>query len=203
MQLEDLSGDDFANTPKGAFRITSNDAVAPQTWGLDAISLLGGVSDTTETASPPPTGVSSTIVATQLSSFPSSSSPSSTTAVPAISAIKTVTAAEQLPSASSPSKSLGTAAQAGIGVGSTFSGLALIIAVLLFCYARSRRTRIEDQDIDRSEPGQADIFQTTTEIGDGAYHEISGMSRPNELQGIPRAELAWTPRVELSSIPER
>lgn len=207
MQLEDLSGDDFGNTPKGAFKITSNDAVAPQTWGLSALSELGGASDTTTTTSSTPTQTSSTFVASQFSSFPSSytSSPlsPSPTLSPPIFATMTVTTAAQLPSASLPSKSLGTAAQAGIGIGGTFSGLALIIAVLWFYYKRFRRARTEDQDISSFEPSQADNFQTTIEVGEGAYHEISGVSRPNELQGIPRAELAWTPRVELSSVSER
>ena len=40
MQLEDLSGDDFANTP--TFDLTSNDAVEPQTWGLFAPSSFSG-----------------------------------------------------------------------------------------------------------------------------------------------------------------
>ena len=62
---------------------------------------------------------------------------------------------------------------------------------------------MKDQDLNRFEPSQADNLQATAEIGEGAYHEINGVSRPNEVQGNPLAELAWTPRVELSSIPER
>ncbi|KAL2056352.1 hypothetical protein ABVK25_003375 [Lepraria finkii] len=74
MQLEDFSGDDFANTP--TFDITSNDAVAPQTWGLSATSLLDRGSNPTTIASSSSTGVSSTVVATALSSS-SSLSPAS------------------------------------------------------------------------------------------------------------------------------
>lgn len=62
---------------------------------------------------------------------------------------------------------------------------------------------VKDQNIKPLEPIPADSLEAIAEVGEGVYYEINGVSRPNELQGIPRAELAWVPRLELSAVSER
>lgn len=202
MQLENLAGDNYANTP--TFEITSNDAVAPHTWGLSALSLLGGDAALTAMAStsssPSSPGPFSTPVAT--TSSPTSSS-SLASQVPSTAAPSITNEATPRASTPPPSQTLSTAAKAGIGIGSYFGGLALLIAVLLFRVARSRRTNIGKNDPKGAWPSGPNDVPHTHDIGGGDYYEIGGVARPTELQGMSRAELDSAHRIELNSVAER
>ncbi len=65
--------------------------------------------------------------------------------------------------------------------------------MLLYRNLRSRRTTEEA----KGEEDYSDIlgqssshhFQNVAEIGEGAYNEMNGVSRPPELHGMPRVEL--------------
>ncbi len=61
----------------------------------------------------------------------------------------------------------------------------------------------DSKSAERFVPSQADDSHAITQIGEGVYQEISGVSRPNELQGRPWAELDWVPRAELRAVSER
>lgn len=135
-----------------------------------------------------PTRVSSS---SPLSFPPACTTPSTTIPIPTPTPTMTET--------SHPS-TLSAVAKTGISVGSAFSGLAFIIAALLFYIARSRRiANIEQQDTNDFGQKQTDILQISFDVGLGPYYEIGGRVRPNELQGQARAELNGVPRVELDS----
>ncbi|KAI4212550.1 MAG: hypothetical protein LQ351_004802 [Letrouitia transgressa] len=198
MQIEDFSGDDYANTP--TFGLTSNDAVQPRTWGLSALRLLGGDDSATTIVSPSTIVTSKAVKTTAVSSSSSSTTESTFTILPLTTRRNLATNSPSLPS---PPRSLGVAAKAGISIGSIFCVLALIITVLLIRIARrSRRTvtrRTKPKSSDQSRNHQARLPNEVTEIGEGAYYEVNGVARPNELFGIPRSELHWESRVELNT----
>ncbi|KAK4694506.1 hypothetical protein P7C71_g3092, partial [Lecanoromycetidae sp. Uapishka_2] len=200
MQVEDFAGDDVGNTPApGGFKITSDDGIAAQTYGLEAINLLGGASSATATLSTSSTRTSATTTPSSSSSSPSPVSSASTTPSTAIPiSTPTPTPTKPTPPHSAP---LSTAAKAGISIGSAFSALTLILAAVLFYIARFRQTGDpKKQDTDPFERDEPDGPQISSEVGLGPYYEVHGRARPNELQGQDRVELDWMPRVELGAV---
>ncbi|KAL2036625.1 hypothetical protein N7G274_010651 [Stereocaulon virgatum] len=205
MELENLSGSDGANSP--FFTITLDNAFPPYTWGLSATSFVDGVSNPTAVALPLSTTVSSTAVARESpsrSSTSSLSSPASSVASAAsfqtsLSSSKTSPAMTPTPTATeisapqaptSPlSEGLDTAAKAGISIGSAFCALAFITTVLLSRNAWMRRTRGGRQGHSSLRLSRPQILEEIAVIGEGAYNEVNGVTRPPELYGMPRAEL--------------
>ncbi|KAL8728828.1 MAG: hypothetical protein Q9166_005145 [cf. Caloplaca sp. 2 TL-2023] len=196
MQLENSAEDDFTNTP--TFDLTSDDAVEPQTWGIQALSLLGGGSSASATVSMTKTSSPTTATTTTSASpsLPSSTIPNATNSSPTTAAFSPTTpAAPSVSPAQSPSASLSNGTKAGISIGCIFCTLALIIVVLLFRNARrSRRAAGHNTRFipkyENASPGES------AEMNEGPY-EVNGITRPNELHGTPRSELAWTPKVEI------
>ncbi|KAL8673992.1 MAG: hypothetical protein Q9168_001577 [Polycauliona sp. 1 TL-2023] len=193
MQLENLAGDDSANDAN--FDITSDDAVQPQTWGVQAIRLLdGGVSATVAEASSTISGTMVTTLSASLSLLPSTTF-SATKSSPLANASTPTSSAVPSGSPTSPSESLSDGAIAGVSIGSVFCALALVIVLLLFRNAL-RPKHLTGRD-DPSPSQEGTWPEPIAETNEGPY-EVNGIARPHELDGLPCSELSCFPdRVEL------
>lgn len=216
---------DFVDTRKGAFSITSNDLIAPRTWGLECVSLLQA---TTNLATPSTTAKSSATLVlahrpplsmeppfVSISSHAAALSPSPAPTGPSappitssllsqpsspptgLSAPSITSSLPFQPPSSSPPVHNSRSARIGISVG----GIVRALALLFFIWrSRSRR---RNNNTSAASGEFDDDRHDISEFGEGAYHELSDTARPPELQGAPKAELSGTPRVEVEAMEEQ